>query len=69
MRIIQVIDLLNKIARGTPPKKIKYSYYFDYYNIYTWRDKEYGYYNGLEDELIFDFTQLKNDVEIIEVNE
>ena len=41
MRTIRIIDLLNKLSRGTPPKKIRY------HNLEYEYDKELKYYYGL----------------------
>ena len=68
---MKVIDLLNKIANGEQPQKIKY--YDTIYNFEEYRgdwgyvNKEYGKYNWFAKEIDCDLQNCLNDeVEIIE---
>ena len=60
---MKIIDLLNKIANGEAPKKIKYhDYEFRLYGGYSYKgvNEKVGFF----DEIYF--TELNDDVEIIE---
>ena len=68
---MKVIDLLNKIANGENPKKIKYYddvYEFDCYEgEWGYVNKEYSRYKWFANEIDCDLQeQLNDEVEIIE---
>lgn len=68
---MKVIDLLNKIANGEQPKKIKYDddiYEFDCYEgSWGYVNKEYSRYKCFANEIDCDLQeQLNDEIEIIE---